>query len=71
MAEKLGCDFLGEVPLHMAIRETSDKGEPVVATAPDSAEAKPFIDIAARVAAHIDRALGATARKAPSIVVED
>ena len=71
MAEKLGCDFLGEVPLHMTIRETSDKGEPVVATAPDSAEAKPFIDIAARVAAHIDRALGATARKAPSIVVED
>jgi len=71
MAEKLGCDFLGEVPLHMTIRETSDKGEPVVATAPDSPEAKPFIDIAARVAAHIDRALGATARKAPAIVVED
>jgi len=24
--------FLGEVPLHMAIRETSDSGRPVVAT---------------------------------------
>ena len=71
MAEKLGCDFLGEVPLHMTIRETSDRGEPVVATAPDSAEAKPFIDIAARVAAHIDRALADTARKAPVISVED
>ncbi|MDO8839823.1 MAG: Mrp/NBP35 family ATP-binding protein [Parvibaculum sp.] len=71
MAEKLGCDFLGEVPLHMTIRETSDSGRPVVATAPDSPEAKPFLDIAARVAAHIDRALADTARKAPVISIED
>ncbi|WP_421863328.1 iron-sulfur cluster carrier protein ApbC [Parvibaculum sp.] len=71
MAEKLGCDFLGEVPLHMTIREKSDSGEPVVATAPDSDEAKPFIDIARRVGGHLDRALGGGARKAPSISVED
>ncbi|MEP2830531.1 iron-sulfur cluster carrier protein ApbC [Parvibaculum sp.] len=71
MAEKLGCDFLGEVPLHMTIREKSDSGEPVVATAPDSDEAKPFIDIARRVGRHLDRALGGGARKAPSISVED
>ena len=71
MAEKLGCDFLGEVPLHMTIREKSDNGEPVVATAPESAEAKPFLDIAARVGAHLDRALGGSARKAPEIVIED
>ncbi|MBO6635642.1 iron-sulfur cluster carrier protein ApbC [Parvibaculum sp.] len=71
MAEKLGCDFLGEVPLHMTIREKSDNGEPVVATAPDSAEAKPFLDIAARVGEHLDRAMGAAARKAPAISIED
>ncbi len=71
MAEKLGCDFLGEVPLHMTIREKSDNGEPVVATAPDSDEAKPFIEIARRVGEHIDRALGGSARKAPEIVIED
>ena len=29
-AERLGVPFLGEVPLHMAIRETSDAGTPVV-----------------------------------------
>src|SRR5579872_4272733 len=29
-AERLGCDFLGEVPLHIAIRETSDEGHPIV-----------------------------------------
>lgn len=68
MAEKLGCDFLGEVPLHMKVRETSDAGTPIVATAPESEEARPFIEIAARVARHIDAALGA--RKAPKISVE-
>lgn len=71
MAEKLGCDFLGEVPLHMTIREKSDNGEPVVATAPDSEESRPFIEIARRVGEHLDRALGGSARKAPAISIED
>ena len=34
-ARKLGVPFLGAVPLHMDIRETSDSGQPVVATAPE------------------------------------
>lgn len=68
MAERLGTDFLGEVPLHMNIRETSDAGRPVVATAPDSDEAKIYIEIATRVAAKL---AGKTARKAPSISIED
>lgn len=71
MAAKLGCDFLGEVPLYMSVRETSDNGTPVVATAPDSEEAKVFINIAAKVAAHITAAKGAKTRKAPTIVIED
>jgi ATP-binding protein involved in chromosome partitioning len=41
-----GMPFLGEVPLVMAIRETSDDGRPVVATAPESAEAKAYRAIA-------------------------
>ena len=35
-AERLGVPFLGEVPLDMTIRENSDAGMPVVATAPQS-----------------------------------
>ena len=31
-AQRLGVPFLGEVPLHMTIREKSDSGLPVVAT---------------------------------------
>jgi ATP-binding protein involved in chromosome partitioning len=71
MAEKLGCEFLGEVPLHMAVRETSDAGTPIVATQPESEEARIFIAIAEKVSVQIDRALEAQTRKAPKITIED
>jgi ATP-binding protein involved in chromosome partitioning len=66
-AERLGVPFLGEVPLHMDIREKSDSGLPVVATMPDGALAAVYRDIAAKVRDQIN---GAT-RVAPSIVIED
>jgi ATP-binding protein involved in chromosome partitioning len=65
-AERLGVPFLGEVPLDMAIREKSDAGLPVVATAPDSPLAQCYRDIAARVR---DGLQGAS-RAAPKIVIE-
>ena len=69
-ADELGCDFLGEVPLHIAIRETSDGGEPIVASQPDSEHAKIYRSIAGKVAAKITAALGDQARRAPRIVVQ-
>lgn len=48
-AEKLGCPFLGEVPLITDIRQTADEGTPIVAKAPDSVAAKIFADIAVKV----------------------
>ena len=48
-AERLGVPFLGEVPLDMAIRETSDAGRPVVASDPDGPHAAVYRAIAARV----------------------
>ena len=48
-AERLGVPFLGEVPLHMTIREKSDAGLPVVATEPDGPLAAVYRDIAAKV----------------------
>ena len=65
-AERLGVPFLGEVPLDISIREKSDAGMPVVATAPDSAHAQIYRDIAARVR---DGLQGAS-RPAPKIVIE-
>ena len=47
-AERLGVPFLGEVPLDMTIRETSDAGLPVVATEPDGPHAKVYREIAAQ-----------------------
>jgi ATP-binding protein involved in chromosome partitioning len=65
-AERLGVPFLGEVPLDIAIREKSDSGSPVVATAPDSAHAQYYRDIAVRVR----DGLAASSRPAPKIVIE-
>jgi ATP-binding protein involved in chromosome partitioning len=48
-AETQGVPFLGEAPLHILIRETSDGGAPVVASAPDSPQAKAFMEIADRL----------------------
>jgi len=69
-AEKYGCDFLGEVPLHQSIRETSDAGTPIVASAPASAQALIYRDIAERVAHKLDTAQNAPGRVAPRIVIE-
>jgi ATP-binding protein involved in chromosome partitioning len=46
-AEKLGLPFLGEVPLEIAIRETSDGGDPIVQSQPDSDVAKIYRTMAA------------------------
>jgi ATP-binding protein involved in chromosome partitioning len=50
-ADDLGVEFLGELPLAAAIRESADRGEPLVIAAPDSAEAAAFIELAEQVAA--------------------
>jgi ATP-binding protein involved in chromosome partitioning len=65
-AERLGVPFLGEVPLDIVIREKSDSGQPIVATAPDSPHSQIYRDIAARVR----DGLQVASRPAPKIVIE-
>ena len=48
-AEKLAVPFLGEIPLHMAIRATSDAGNPVVDSEPDGPHAAIYRAIAGQV----------------------
>ncbi len=67
-AERQGVPFLGEVPLEIEIRETSDAGLPIVATKPDSTHAKIYRAIAASVRDQM--AGGGKARAAPRIVIE-
>ncbi len=66
-AERLGVPFLGEGPLEMTIRETSDAGLPIVATQPDSPSAAAYRVIAANVR---DQLSGPGAKPAPKIVIE-
>jgi ATP-binding protein involved in chromosome partitioning len=66
-AERLGAPFLGEVPLHMSIRENSDAGRPVVAVDPDGAHAAVYKSIARGVMQSLE---GAAARAFPKIVIE-
>jgi ATP-binding protein involved in chromosome partitioning len=48
-AERLAVPFLGEIPLHMSIRVTSDSGTPVVESEPDGAHAAIYRAIGAKV----------------------
>jgi ATP-binding protein involved in chromosome partitioning len=65
-AEKLGVPFLGEIPLTMSIREHSDAGRPVVVAEPESAHAKAYRAIAAKVKAGLEKG---RERAAPKIVI--
>ena len=65
-AAKLSCDFLGEVPLDIVIRETSDRGEPIVVSKPSSPHAKAYRDIAKKIWDKVQLIQGA-AKKGPKI----
>ena len=67
-AEKLGVPFLGEVPLHLDIRTTSDSGHPIVVAQPDSPHSQVYKNIAGRVWKQLT-APQRGARTAPTIVV--
>jgi ATP-binding protein involved in chromosome partitioning len=66
-AERMGVPFLGEVPLHMDIRERSDAGLPVVATVPDGVHAQIYRSIAAQVRDQVGAGMN---RVAPRVVIE-
>ncbi len=66
-ADRLGIDFLGEIPLDMAIRETSDGGKPIVVSDPESEHAKTYRAIADRIWEKISTA---EVDSGPKIVVQ-
>ena len=66
-AARLGCEFLGALPLKLAIRELADAGTPIVAARPESEEAGTYRAIAARVWAKL---MAEAAPAGPSIVFQ-
>ncbi|GLK66725.1 Mrp/NBP35 family ATP-binding protein [Hansschlegelia plantiphila] len=67
-AQAMGTPFLGEVPLALDIRSTSDSGAPIVASAPESEYAKAYGRIAEALWTRLST--GAPPRAAPRIVIE-
>ncbi len=67
-AERIGVPFLGAVPLHMAIRETSDAGTPITVSDPDGPHALAYQSIAAKVLEQLQAAEGSS--RGPNIIFE-
>ncbi|MFZ0695356.1 MAG: Mrp/NBP35 family ATP-binding protein [Alphaproteobacteria bacterium] len=69
-AAKFETDFLGEIPLDMAIRETSDEGRPIVVSQPDSPHSAAYRAIADKVWDRAQAILGLQEKKVPRIVMQ-
>jgi ATP-binding protein involved in chromosome partitioning len=65
-AERIGVEFLGELPLKVAIRELADAGTPIVAARPETEEAQAYQKIAARLREKV----AARGSAGPKIVIE-
>ena len=68
-ALRLGVDFLGEIPLDLEIRTTSDSGRPIVVTQPESPHAESYRQIAAGLIDKATSAVSGTGRAQPRIVM--
>ncbi|MBP2235464.1 ATP-binding protein involved in chromosome partitioning [Sinorhizobium kostiense] len=69
-AERIGVPFLGEVPLTIGIRETSDAGTPLVVSEPQGEVAQIYRDVAARVWEQLSAAHQGKSRAMPNIIFE-
>jgi ATP-binding protein involved in chromosome partitioning len=65
-AERLGTEFLGEIPLLLDIRTAADEGTPIAAKAPDSEAGRAYAALAARLWAKLQ---GKAAPAGPRIVI--
>ncbi len=68
-ALRLGADFLGEIPLDMDIRTTSDSGRPIVVDQPESPYAGAYRRIASGLIDKATSAIGGEGRAQPRIVM--
>ena len=68
-ALRLGVDFLGEIPLDLEIRTTSDSGRPIVVTRPESPHAESYRQIAAGLIDKATSAVSGAGRAQPRIVM--
>jgi len=68
-AKNLEVDFLGELPLHMDIRTTSDAGTPIVLKTPDGEHASIYKEIAGSIWSKLNEGTEAGQKTPPRIVI--
>ena len=71
MCADFGVDFLGALPLTMAIREQTDSGRPTVVAEPDGPVATVYKEIARKVAVKVAEKAKDMSSKFPSIVIKN
>ena len=68
-AKNLEVDFLGELPLHIDIRTTSDAGTPIVLKTPDGEHASIYKEIAGSIWSKLNEVTEAGQKTPPRIVI--
>jgi ATP-binding protein involved in chromosome partitioning len=69
-AAKLDVAFLGGIPLDMTIRQTSDAGEPIVATQPENPHSKAYSSIAQKIWDSLEGQNAEGSATIPAIIIE-
>ena len=69
-AAKLDVAFLGGIPLDMTIRQTSDAGEPIVATQPENPHSKAYSSIALKIWDSLEGQNAEGPANIPAIIIE-
>jgi ATP-binding protein involved in chromosome partitioning len=70
-AAKFGVDFLGEIPLDLAIREQTDAGRPPVVAQPEGPQAQAYLEVARLVLAKLEGSEETARKPFPKIVFEN
>ena len=71
MCADFGAEYLGSLPLTMAIREQTDSGKPTVVADPDGAVAVIYKEIARKIAVKVAEKAKDMTSKFPSIVIKN
>eukprot|EP01113_Clastostelium_recurvatum_P050802 TRINITY_DN9708_c0_g1_i2.p1 TRINITY_DN9708_c0_g1~~TRINITY_DN9708_c0_g1_i2.p1 ORF type:complete len:113 (+),score=24.38 TRINITY_DN9708_c0_g1_i2:206-544(+) len=69
-ASRMGLPFLGAIPIHIEIRETSDSGKPITVGSPESSQARPYFEIAKKVITRLEELDNSATQQGPKITIE-
>ena len=70
LSKDYGVEVIGRLPLQLTIRESTDGGNPVVASDPSHAATEAYLELAAKMTQQIQR-LETTAAAEPKITISD